>query len=640
MPHPSGAPEQLGHYRILSPLGAGGMGEVFLATDTRLNRNVAVKVLLSGTAADEEANRRMLREARLVATIDHPNVCTIFEIGTDHDRPFIVMQYIEGETLGQRMLRAPFSVAEVVDIARQIASALAEAHSRGIVHRDIKPGNIMISSTGVVKVLDFGLAKSFMVDATDATAVMISTPGLVAGTTSYMSPEQLLAKPVDGRSDIFSLGVVLYEILTARRPFDRPSVAGTISAILTEKPLPMETSGLSVLEPLILRCLEKSVDRRFPNAAAFQAALSIAGKKRRRPIATAPEAGLPKTAPRIAEARRDPSSSRARSGSKKAPAPDPAAEKLYLRGRAQWNKRHPDAIRQAIALFQEAIEIDPAHASSFAGLADAYIMLGFLQVIPPREVIPKAKASALRAIELAPGMAEPHASLGYVAAIFDWDWATARRELQQSMQLDPHYAWAPHWYGVLATVKCPDESLKYVQLARELDPLSPIIHTVVGVVHHLRREYLLALRTYTQILDTEAAFAPAHYYLGLTYEQLGKYDEAITNFRRAAEISGRGWLFLGALGHCYGLSGSPGLAQELLQEMEELAPQRYISPFNIMLVHLGLGDTGAALDWLERSLEDRTNQLWYSALEARFDRLRDVPRFRELLARNGLEASA
>jgi serine/threonine protein kinase len=630
------APEELGHYRIVSPLGAGGMGEVFLALDTRLNRNVAIKLLPASTAADAEANRRMLREAQLVAMLDHPNVCTIYEIGTDAPRPYIVMQYIQGETLSDRMRRGALSLPETIDLARQITAGLAEAHARGIVHRDVKPGNIMISASGIVKVLDFGLAKSFLRDPGDATEVVISTPGLVAGTGPYMSPEQLLAEPLDGRSDIFSLGVVLYEIATGKRPFDRPTMAGTISAILTQAPAPLERSDLSALEPLILRALEKTVARRFPTAAAMHEALGEIGSGRRRTVSRVREistAAAPKSATRERSA-----TVAAPKRRKKAPAPDPAAEKLYLRGRAQWNKRHPEAIRQAIALFQEAVEIDPLHASSYAGLADAYVLLAFLQVIPPRDVIPKARASAMRSIALQPDLAEPHATLGYLAGMFEWDWPTAQRELHEAMRLNPNYPWAPHWYGILAATKSMDDALKYATLARDLDPLSPIIHTAVGIVHHLRRDYSAALRTYTQVLDTETAFAPAHYYIGLTYEQLGEYERATTNLRRASEIAGRAWLFLGALGHCYGVSGQSELARELLAEVEQLSRDRYISPYNVMLIHLGLGEVDAALRSLEEALEDRASWLWHSPLEPRFDGIRNDARFRELLARYGLEA--
>lgn len=633
------APEVLGHYRILSRIGAGGMGEVYLATDTRLNRSVAIKILPPSTSADEAAQQRMLREARLVATIDHPNVCTIYEIGTDHERPYIAMQYIDGETLGQRMRRGTLSLAEVVDIGGQITAALTEAHTRGIVHRDIKPGNIMISSSGIVKVLDFGLAKSFARDNNDdPTEVLLSTPGMVVGTAPYMSPEQLRGEPLDGRSDLFSLGVVLYEIAAGKRPFDRATAAAMISAILVDEPPTIEKSALSALEPLILRALAKRPARRFPSAAAMHEAIVAIGKKRRRaaPKRSAASHEAPTQALGGAPARSSP----ARKSAAKAHVPPPEAEELYLRGRSQWNKRHPEAVRKAIALFHEAVEIDPMHASAWSGLADAYMLLGFLQIIAPCDVIPKAKAAAQRAIEVAPQLAEPHASLGYMAALFDWNWPAARRELQEAMRLNPEYAWAPHWYGFAAAPVSLDEALDSVTRARDLDPLSPIIHTAIGIVHHYRRDYLAALRTYRQVLDSEAAFAPAHYYIGLTYEQLGKYDEAIANIRRSTEISARSWFFLAALGHCYGVSGQHDLARELLREIEEQQRERYISAYNVMLVHLGLGDTDAALQWLERALEERSGALWFASMEPRLDPIRDDPRYRELVTRYGLESPA
>jgi serine/threonine protein kinase len=623
------APVSLGHYRVVAPLGAGGMGEVYLATDTRLSRNVAIKVLPASSQMDAEAQQRMLREARLIATIDHPNVCTIYEIGEDGDQPYIVMQYVQGETLGQRMRRGRISLAEAVELARQITAALGEAHKHGIVHRDIKPGNIMISSSGVVKVLDFGLAKSFLRAPDDATELVISRPDVVSGTTPYMSPEQLLGEPLDGRSDLFSLGVVLYEIATGRRPFDRRTVAATINAILMAEPEPLGKDDLVALEPLILRALAKPVARRFADASAMHEALHAIGEAR---SATAKRVSASATAKRVSV---PPTSTRKRR--KKPPVADPAATKLYLRGRAQWNKRHPEALRQAIALFQEAVEIDPLHAGAYAGLADSYITLGFLQVISPRDILPKAKASALRAIELDPALAEPHASLGYLAGTFEWDWTTAERELREAMQLNPEYPWAPHWYGVLAAARSFDESLRHVTRAHELDPLSPIIHTAIGITHYWHRDYAAALRIYTQVLDTEAAFAPAHYYIGLAYEQMKDYDSAARNFARAAEIANGGGLFIGALGHCHGLRGERALAQKILDELEERARTRYVSPYNIMLVHLGMGETALALEWLERAFEDRAAGLWHTPVEPRFDAIRQEPVFRELTARYGLQ---
>ena len=273
------------------------------------------------------------------------------------------------------------------------------------------------------------------------------------------------------------------------------------------------------------------------------------------------------------------------------------------------------------------------------------MLLAFLQVIPPRDVIPKARASAMKSIALQPDLAEPHATLGYLAGMFEWDWPTAQRELHEAMRLNPAYAWAPHWYGLLAAPKSIDEALTYVTLARDLDPLSPIIQTAIGIIHHLRRDYSAALRTYTQVLDTETAFAPAHYYIGLTYEQMGEYEQATTNLRRASEIAGRAWaggLQVGAergreFAHL-ALERGGELARELLVEVEQLSRDRYVSPYNVMLIHLGLGDVDAALHSLEAAIEDRASWLWHTPLEARFDRVRNDPRFRELVARRGLEA--
>jgi tetratricopeptide (TPR) repeat protein len=317
---------------------------------------------------------------------------------------------------------------------------------------------------------------------------------------------------------------------------------------------------------------------------------------------------------------------------------DPETEKLYLRGRVQWNKRHPEAVRQAIACFQEAVERDPFYANAYAGLADAYMMLGFLQALPPGDVMPKAKAAARRAIELEPMLAEPHASIGYMAGFFDWDWETGRRELLEAMRLNPQYAWAPHWYGLLAAPRSLDEAMEYVTRARDLEPLSPITNTALGIPLHEHRKYYEAIRIYSNVIQSEPNFAPAYYYLGLSYEQLGDYDAAVTHMNRAAEIGGRGTLFVGALGHCLGTSGDAGGAHRLLDELTERARDRYVSPLNVMLIHLGLGAHDEALTWLDRALEERNALLWRIPVEPRFDPLRTNRHFREMVGRRGLRS--
>jgi TolB-like protein/cytochrome c-type biogenesis protein CcmH/NrfG len=261
---------RLGRYEIRSQIGAGGMGEVYLGEDTQLGRRVAIKLLPTEIVSDEQARKRLVREARAAATLDHPNICSIYEVGEEDGLSFIVMQYLEGETLDVRMKRKSLDLSESLSIATQVADALAEAHTHGIVHRDIKPQNIIITPRGQAKVMDFGLAKAMpptgVVDTEANTRSLLTTPGVVLGTVPYMSPEQVRGERIDARSDIFSFGVVLYEMLSGRQPFANDSAAATASAILTHEPLPLARYCTDVpdeLQRIVRKCLEKDRERRY-----------------------------------------------------------------------------------------------------------------------------------------------------------------------------------------------------------------------------------------------------------------------------------------------------------------------------------------------------------------------------------------
>jgi TolB-like protein/Tfp pilus assembly protein PilF/predicted Ser/Thr protein kinase len=258
--------QTISHYRIIKQLGAGGMGEVYLAEDTQLGRPVAIKLLLAETISDEHAKKRLVREARAAATLDHPNICSVYEVGEADGRSFIAMQYIEGETLDARIKRQPLELKGSLHIASQVADALAEAHAHGIIHRDIKPSNIIITARGQAKVMDFGLAKAVgAVESEAKTQSLLTTPGTVIGTVPYMSPEQLRGENLDARTDIFSFGVVLYEMLSGRQPFASESAAATASAILTHEPPPLARYALNVpdeLQRIVRKCLEKDRERR------------------------------------------------------------------------------------------------------------------------------------------------------------------------------------------------------------------------------------------------------------------------------------------------------------------------------------------------------------------------------------------
>ena len=263
----------ISHYLIIEKLGHGGMGEVYLAEDKQLDRKVAIKFLPADVANDLGAKQRLVREAKTAATLDHPNICSIYEIGQDEGRSFIVLQYIEGETLAARLKRSLPNLPEALAIGAQVADALSEAHARGIIHRDIKPDNIMLTTRDQVKVLDFGLAKVVHDSGVvlGDTASMLSIPGMVMGTVPYMSPEQVRGEELDCRSDIFSFGVVLYELLSGRRPFEAKSSAEVISAILTAEPPPIVRPGIlhggSAEEQVVRKCLEKDAGLRYQTMA-------------------------------------------------------------------------------------------------------------------------------------------------------------------------------------------------------------------------------------------------------------------------------------------------------------------------------------------------------------------------------------
>ncbi|PYT06301.1 MAG: hypothetical protein DMF60_09670, partial [Acidobacteria bacterium] len=263
----------ISHYRILHQLGAGGMGEVYLAQDTRLDRKVAIKFLPAELAADERATRRLIREAQAAAALDHSNICSIYEVGEEDGLSFIVMQYIEGASLASRITAKALGLREALDIAVQIADALAEAHSRSLIHRDIKPQNIMITVRGQVKVLDFGLAKVVrerdMLESEVATQGLVTEPGMIVGTVPYMSPEQVKGEPLDARSDIFSFGAVLYEMVTGHQPFASENAAATISAILVHEPAPLarySREAPAELERIVTKALAKDREERYQTA--------------------------------------------------------------------------------------------------------------------------------------------------------------------------------------------------------------------------------------------------------------------------------------------------------------------------------------------------------------------------------------
>jgi Tol biopolymer transport system component len=291
---PLSAGTRLGPYEIVAPLGAGGMGEVYKATDTRLGRAVAVKVLPAHVASNSDLKARFEREARTISSLNHPHICTLHDIGRDGDTDFLVMEYLEGETLADKINRGPLPVRDALHIGGEIADALDKAHRQGVVHRDLKPGNVMLTKVGS-KLLDFGLAKlhpnsAIGLSGTPTVTTPLTNAGTIVGTYQYMAPEQLEGHEADARTDIFAFGVLLYEMVTGRRPFTGATQASVIAAIL--KDVPASPSGLEPLSPpaldgIIVTCLAKAPDDRWQSAGDVGRQLKLLQSGLGSPSATA-----------------------------------------------------------------------------------------------------------------------------------------------------------------------------------------------------------------------------------------------------------------------------------------------------------------------------------------------------------------
>src|SRR5438552_2336245 len=265
---------KLGPYEIVAPLGAGGMGEVYRARDSRLGREVAIKVLPSSYCRDLDRLRRFEQEARAASALNHPNILSVYDLGTHEGAPYLVTELLDGATLRDRLRSGALPARKAVECAVQIAQGLSTAHDRGIVHRDLKPDNIFICRDGRVKILDFGLAKLTVPEAEDATVTVLrlanqTSAGVAMGTAGYMSPEQVRGEKADARSDIFSFGVVLYEMLSGNQAFAGPSPADRASAILKEDPPDLQAGGRNIpasLDRIVRHCLEKNPEERFQSA--------------------------------------------------------------------------------------------------------------------------------------------------------------------------------------------------------------------------------------------------------------------------------------------------------------------------------------------------------------------------------------
>ena len=825
----------LAHYRIVSKIGAGGMGEVYLAQDTKLDRNVALKVLPVEIAANEDRMRRFVQEAKSAAALNHPNIAHIYEIGEADGLNFIAMEFVDGPTLRQAIHDDNNGLRTLLKHLLQVADGLAKAHGSGIVHRDLKPDNVMITRDGHAKILDFGLAKLIETtpEKTDesgeaATAmlpVQHSTPGVIMGTVGYMSPEQARAKPVDQRSDIFSFGCLLYEAATRRKPFAGDSVVDTLHKIIYD-PAPAITdfnpSASPELQRVIRKCLAKEPAKRYQtirdtandleelleelkgvsNVERSVAPASIATTSNA-PGTTAQEVRTPSMATanhqstpiaeyviigirqhrlaaviallvlvvgavslgsylnvRKSEAlinsiavlpfqnsagadteylsdglaesliyrlsqlpnlKVSPTSSvfhykgketdlqtiarelgvdsvvtgritqrgdnltisvnlvDTRNGKSlwgeqyerkmsellatqreiaaeisnnlklklsgeseqklaKRYTTNDEAYQLYLKGRFHFAKRTKQDILKGIEYFQQAIQLDPNFALAYAAIAESNNALGKNADFPPKEVFPRAKNAATRALEIDPTLAEAHGALADSLAIFDWNWVESEREFEKAFQLDPNVSYIHLTHGVsyLVPLGRADEAVTELRRAVELEPLSLINNAIFGLSYLYARQNDKALEQGKKAYDLDPNFRFGRQYLGNTYIVLGRYDDAIALAEEGLKTFPRAQEYLVIAGLAHAKAGRRREAEQYLARFRDLGTTEYVRTSYVASIYAALGDKDRAFAELEKSFEEKDFWLPRIKLDPFMDPLRDDPRFREMLKRINL----
>ena len=319
---------------------------------------------------------------------------------------------------------------------------------------------------------------------------------------------------------------------------------------------------------------------------------------------------------------------------------DPEAYQLYVRGRYFWDRRTEESVKRSIDYFNRAIEKDPTYAAAYSGLADCYLSLGSsfdVGSLPPNDAIPKAKAAARKALALDDSLAEAHNSLAYATLNYDWDWRSADDEFKRSLELNPGYAQAHHWYShLLAATDRMDDALAESHRALALDQLSPIMNVHLGWNHLFARQPDLALSQLAKTIELDPNYGLAYWYRGLAYEQQARFGDALTELRKGAELLKGNVVVTADIGHLYAVSGHKREAEQVIAELRQASTRRFVSSFEIALIHVGLGRVEPAFDALESAYRERSDLLVYLRVDPRLDPIRSDRRFDDLVRRVGI----
>jgi serine/threonine protein kinase/tetratricopeptide (TPR) repeat protein len=538
--------KKISHYEILAGIGEGGMGAVYKALDTNLGRTVALKLIsrASITAGDK---RRFAREARAASALNHPNIVTIYEYNSDDGLDFIAMEFVDGVPLDRLLRQGGQPIPVLLEYARQVASALAKAHGSGVVHRDLKPGNIMITTEGVAKVLDFGLAKQ-EAGGSGQGATALTQVGVVMGTPAYMSPEQAMGETADYRSDIFSFGVILYEMVCGRRPFQGGDAHTTLRQIVYREPDPMGEGVPGNVSDLISKCLRKKREERLPSMEDAVALLSHPGPPlsrirswKRAPAAIAATlvvmfaASLLSLSPAVREKIRARIPVTRRSGAV-ADSVDGSASELTLRARNLLRRYDKTGnLDRAIRLLEAALEKDRKFAPAYAAIAEAYLRKGTSITSADDHWLKLARDAATQAVSANPDLAAAHSILADVL-LQSKESGAAKPELDRAMQLDP-LASAPYLsLAKFDSESNPEDAEQAYKKAVELAPEDWIPHSEYGKFLYRAAHYQAAAEEWKQALRLADNNIFMLRNVGAAYQMLSEPEKAASAFQKALEI--------------------------------------------------------------------------------------------------------
>ncbi|MDH3492170.1 MAG: protein kinase [Acidobacteriota bacterium] len=829
--------KKINHYRIVSRIGTGGMGEVFKALDSKLERSVAIKFIKTEFVKDKSKLRRFAREAKNASSLNHPNILTVYEIGHAKRRQFIAAEFIEGKTLREAMRDGLRGFREILEIASQVATALNAAHAAGIIHRDIKPENIMLRDDGLVKVLDFGLAKLLeirphphgpesprpSVPASPSETHTVSqqtNPSSMMGTVAYMSPEQARFEPVDGRSDLWSLSVVLYEMVNGCQPFTGQTVSETISSILSCEPTPMVDDVEDELKRILIKGLAKNPEDRYQTAADLlddlrdcqkNAAgtpdfkqkspissrsgstsryktrvsdsirvqtnddLDVESKKRssvdfiskKAPITKFVSAGLlavilfaatyfgyryfttgsqpvksiavmpfentsgdpgkeylsdgiteslinslsqvsgvkvisqssvfdykgkeeefeknirdsggqfvlkgrilqsgsdlkvsvklvdilnnaqvwseqfERKYSQLSEVELEISkqivdrlqlhlSGRAQKDLLRATKRNPRAYELFLKGRFYQSQSSFEGAKKAVEYFNQALAVDANYAEALAALSRTYSFLGANGFEDPKEAMPKAKAAAVRAVELDDNLAAAHLAIASIE-LAEWDWSGAELEYKRAIDLKPNLAQAHLRYALyLSTMGRHEKAIREIKLARELDPLETNSRLEIGFIYYFARQYDSAFEQYEIELELDPNDGSAYIGKAFNYAARKEYATAIADYKKGIKLNGEHAGTNCYLGFALAKAGRLKEAKTVLKKLE--TGREYVSPVELAMLYVGLGDREKAFSLLNRGYLEHDSHMQFLLIEPHYDDLRADPRFVDLIRKVG-----